>query len=175
MLEEGSAYRVEAVEAVEAVEPKSKPKSQYVSARSDLSMANLLPAIRAVRAAVGELELVISVVCSEEREGAVDRAGGQEIVKSIVSKRAWEREEWEEGFREEFWPMYPRKGGKPAALRAWRGLRPGKLDEQSSTLEAICSGVERWLVYWRENEVQERMIPHPATFLNQRRHEDYPS
>jgi hypothetical protein len=73
--------------------------------------------------------------------------------------------EGERGFAV-FWTEYPRKIGKPAALRAWlKVAKDGEL---------ILVGLRVWksCEQWRESE---RFIPYPATFLNQRRYNDKPS
>lgn len=67
----------------------------------------------------------------------------------------------------EFWTLYPKKAAKPDAERAWNKLNP---DESTVNLiiEDVCRRREgpEWQ---RENG---RYIPHPATYLNQRRWED---
>ena len=68
-------------------------------------------------------------------------------------------------FFEQFWAAYPRKIGKGAAWKAWqRAKRP----ETHVLIDAIVaqSGTEQW----RKDGGQ--YIPHPATWLNQRRWED---
>lgn len=68
---------------------------------------------------------------------------------------------------DEFWSEYPRKVGKGNAERAW-----GKIRDQESTLMAILSTLawQKKSDQWRES----KFIPHPATYLNQRRWEDQP-
>jgi len=66
---------------------------------------------------------------------------------------------------EKFWTNYPRKVGKGAAYRAW--CKEAKL----------CSAVQEQIfaaLGWQKNQEQwtkerGRFIPHPATWLNQRR------
>lgn len=67
----------------------------------------------------------------------------------------------------EFWDAYPRKVGKGAAERAWLKQRP--------VLESVISALS-----WQIRQPQwltegGKFIPHPATYLNQRRWEDSPS
>jgi len=111
----------------------------------------------------------VSVSTPPDRKAVIEAILGGASVKSP------DKAEWEEGFREDFWKTYPRKVGKPGALRAWHRLMPEKLAEQQETLDGICSGLSRWIDYWREHETPEDKIPHPATFLNDHRHEDFPS
>ena len=64
-----------------------------------------------------------------------------------------------------FWAAYPRKEGKPAAERAWRKVK----DSEGA---AVLTSLERWKKTAQWTKDQGRYIPHPATFLNQRRWED---
>ncbi len=66
-----------------------------------------------------------------------------------------------------FWSEYPNKQAKLAAKRAWLKIKP---DERAD----VMSGVVRWKrsESWLKDDGQ--FIPHPATFLNQRRFEDSP-
>jgi uncharacterized protein YdaU (DUF1376 family) len=63
---------------------------------------------------------------------------------------------------EKFWESYPRKVGKVAAEKKWKKLSP--------PLPVVLE----WIEAYRETEqwADEQFIPHPATFLNQRRWED---
>ncbi len=66
-----------------------------------------------------------------------------------------------------FWSEYPNKQAKLAAKRAWLKI---KTDERVE----VMSGIARWKrsESWLKDDGQ--FIPHPATFLNQRRFEDSP-
>jgi hypothetical protein len=68
-----------------------------------------------------------------------------------------------------FWSVYPRKEAKQTALKAFTKINP---DE--ALLETILSAVERFknTAQWQEDGGQ--YVPHPSTFLNQRRWEDEP-
>jgi hypothetical protein len=71
---------------------------------------------------------------------------------------------------DEFWEAYPRKVGKPAALKVWRRL----FRNYAGELEwHIMDGLEQWKQSreWRDRQ----FIPYPSTFLNQRRWEDVPT
>ena len=66
-----------------------------------------------------------------------------------------------------FWSLYPRKVGKGAAFKAWARIAP-----TNGQCEAMCAAVRsqmRW-DQWTKNNGQ--FVPHPATWLNQRRWED---
>lgn len=61
----------------------------------------------------------------------------------------------------EFWEAYPKKVGKPAAQKAWKGIRCDP---------AIIFHSLKAFVF----SPDPQFIPHPATWLNQRRWEDQP-
>ena len=75
--------------------------------------------------------------------------------------------EWIEGFEASFWPEYPRKVARKAALKAWVGIKPHSQDR----LNEVCAGLDRWRDYWREHETPADKIPHASTWLNQERWE----
>lgn len=64
-----------------------------------------------------------------------------------------------------FWNAYPRKMGKPAALKAWKSV------DGNRCAKTIAAGLARWVDYWTWRNEPE-YVPHPATWLNQRRWED---
>lgn len=64
-----------------------------------------------------------------------------------------------------FWKAYPRKVKKQDAYKLWCKLKP-----DDSLLQAILKDLERKKKgEWKDNE---KYIPHPTTYLNQRRWED---
>lgn len=67
-----------------------------------------------------------------------------------------------------FWLSYPRKVGKPAALRAFKAAM------KRDPIQDIANGVHAWIYFWKHSETEEQFIPHPATFLNQERYRDEP-
>ncbi len=71
-----------------------------------------------------------------------------------------------DGF-DEVYQEYPKKVGKPAALRAWKSAKV-KPDEVEAILKDIAERKES--LDWLKDGGQ--FIPHPATYLNQRRWED---
>lgn len=73
---------------------------------------------------------------------------------------------WVDLFESWFWTVYPRKVGKPAALRAWKAVRP----QSQQTIDAMAAGLKLWRATWTEPQ----FTPHPSTWLNQRRWEDKP-
>lgn len=66
---------------------------------------------------------------------------------------------------DEFWQNYPTKVAKPAALKAWKRLKPSQTlqDTISRDLAIRMVNDRRWI---------EGFIPNPATYLNQARWED---
>lgn len=118
---------------------------------------------------------------SSSHEQSKESATGDEIVQpvNLESARGGHKEEPNkekpnkknpvEGF-DEFWKAYPRKIGKPAAQRAWRTLKPNK-EAQGKILQ----GIERWIQTEQWKKANGQFIPHPSTFLNQRRWEDTPT
>lgn len=67
----------------------------------------------------------------------------------------------------EFWQAYPRKVGKPVALKAYRKLNPS-CSLHAEMMEALEK--QKASVQWQKDGGQ--YIPHPSTWLNQRRWED---
>ena len=67
---------------------------------------------------------------------------------------------------ERLWQAYPRKTGKGAAWAAWQRIR------QRPDIETLVSALtaQSRSVKWTEED--GRFIPHPATWLNQRRWDD---
>lgn len=66
---------------------------------------------------------------------------------------------------ETFWKTYPRKEAKHNALKAWN-----KIDfSVQGTKEKLLAGVAAWK---ETDQWKKGIIPHPATWLNQKRWED---
>lgn len=63
---------------------------------------------------------------------------------------------------------YPRKVGRPNALRAFRA------HAIAAGVDAVTAGLARWVEHWRAEGTEQRFIPHPATWLNQHRWDDPP-
>lgn len=82
------------------------------------------------------------------------------------------RIEWESGF-EVFWERYPRKVGKAAALKSWKALTPSGIEACQPLFDWVLAGLRHWQgSEWSRGEPQ--FIPHPSTWLNQRRWRDIP-
>jgi len=67
---------------------------------------------------------------------------------------------------EAFYAAYPRKAGKPNALKAWRAAM-----KRGIAVDQIIAGLAAWLPYW-EVKGEPDKVPHPSTFLNQDRFND---
>jgi uncharacterized protein YdaU (DUF1376 family) len=68
-------------------------------------------------------------------------------------------------FEVHFWPLHPRKVGKPKALAAMvKALREGR----ANNADVIIDGLKAHLPYWRAliAEGKENMVPHPTTWIN---------
>lgn len=87
--------------------------------------------------------------------------------KSNSTTRKREGCDFSPGFTE-FWNAYPRKVAKQNAAKAWS--KTGADDSQSLTATILADVKRRVDGEWKGKEVQ--YIPHPATYLNQRRWED---
>jgi hypothetical protein len=75
--------------------------------------------------------------------------------------------DWNKDF-DQFWNIYPCKVSKQAALQAWKKLKPnGQLCEQ--IIAAVKNAVDENPQWTQQNG---KFIPHPATYLNNRRWED---
>jgi hypothetical protein len=68
---------------------------------------------------------------------------------------------------ETFWSAYPKHAGKGAAWKLWKKIRPS-LEVQRRIFDAIAE--QRKSQAWIKENGQ--YIPHPATWLNQRRWDD---
>lgn len=68
---------------------------------------------------------------------------------------------------EEFWKLYPRKIDKQKAYKAWN-----QIDFRGVTLGTILKSVQAWAAC--EQWENERFIPHPTVFLNNKRWESDP-
>lgn len=74
------------------------------------------------------------------------------------------RESETDGF-DDFWSAYPRKVSKQTALKSWKSGKLAKIADQ-----IIADVKHRCDTEWKGQSVQ--YIPHPSTYLNQRRWED---
>lgn len=71
----------------------------------------------------------------------------------------------------DFYSLYPRKISKQAALKAWTKLSK----EKDFDPNAIITNTINFAKTCELLNTEARYIPHPSTFLNQKRYEDYPT
>lgn len=83
--------------------------------------------------------------------------GGAEIKKKPDSSKF-----------QRFWKQYPRKVGKPKAESAFIKV------VTDADFDAVMTGLDRWKRSNDWTKDRGQYIPHPTTFLNQRRWEDSP-
>ena len=69
---------------------------------------------------------------------------------------------------EAFWAAYPRRVGKGKAFESWKAAGPPKIESLLPVLEAYKK-TSQWI------KDGGQFIPHPTTWLNQRRFDDDPS
>ena len=84
---------------------------------------------------------------------------------TLASVEARARDPIADDFSETFWPEYPHKVGKPAALRAFRAAR------KRVPLTRIMAGLQDYI----RDKPPDRQWMNPATFLNQDRFDDQPA
>lgn len=83
----------------------------------------------------------------------------------IHTPRKREKSVFSDGF-DDFWSAYPRPVKKKTAFEAWSKLKP----DEELRKKIIADINRRKSSEW--SNIEERYIPHPSTYLNQRRWED---
>ena len=71
------------------------------------------------------------------------------------------------GAFEKFWDAYPRKVGKGAAEKSWKRIKP-----TPELIQQILSAIEEQKASTAWTKDNGQFIPHPTTWLNQKRWED---
>lgn len=85
-----------------------------------------------------------------------------ELVKIITEEKRSRTTRTYSDEYEDFWKAYPRKVGKPEALKAYTKAR--KTVDNQTLIEAVQ---KQTATAWKDKEID--FIPHPATWLNQGR------
>ena len=100
----------------------------------------------------------------KEGKGVSSPDGDGEILKPPVSKKQTKSDSTDtrSGWFELFWKNYPRKVGKGAAERAWEKVSPNIYPAILKAIE-LQKRSEQWL---RDGG---QYIPHPSTWLNEKR------
>lgn len=95
----------------------------------------------------------------------VDQDQDQQDQNDPIEARS--KREVEQDFHNRFWPAYPRRVAKQAALKAWKKINPstGLVDQMLAALDQQKRSAD-----WQKDG--GKFIPHPATWLNQGRWED---
>jgi hypothetical protein len=125
----------------------------YTLTNKGLSICHLSPERRPLRAK------------GEAPEGQAIPDINPDINTDIYISRKSAESEIPSGFTE-FYSLYPRKVSKAMAIKAWEKLNP-----DDSLLDTILADVRRRVNgEWAGKELQ--YVPHPSTYLNQRRWED---
>lgn len=70
---------------------------------------------------------------------------------------------------DKFYSAYPRKAAKSAALKAWNTLKK----EPAFDAERIIINTMNFAETCKLLKTEAKYIPHPSTYLNQKRYEDY--
>ena len=102
-----------------------------------------------------------------EKESEMDlKSEAVQIPTNTITKnhKPKKEEELPEAFLM-FWAAYPRKTAKGAALAAWRKANP-------PPIETLLSAVKKQRQSPEWNKERGAFIPHPSTWLNQRRWDD---
>ena len=66
---------------------------------------------------------------------------------------------------EQFYKLYPRKVGRYLAEKNFR-----RLSRRERML--AFDGLSKYIKFWNVSETEKQFIPHPSTFINQKRWED---
>lgn len=105
--------------------------------------------------------------------GRIPLTPADEAVLAAALSENTARTEWREAFDAVFWPNYPRKVAKHAARQSWQRIYSRRLSYKGH--EDLLGRIVKGLVWYVGEEWAGRhlqVIPHAATWLNQRRWED---
>jgi hypothetical protein len=100
----------------------------------------------------------------QEKEKDKDKEKDKEKDKDNIHTPSRAASELQPGFVE-FWKTYPNKVKKSNAIAAWKS---GKCEPIADRI--IADVKERCLTEWKDQDIH--FIPHPTTYLHQRRWED---
>ena len=82
-----------------------------------------------------------------------------------LSNQGFIMQSFEEITFEKFYKLYPRKVGRFMASKSFK-----KLSSDDKVL--AYNGLLNYIKFWKCNKTEKQFIPHPSTWLNQRRWED---
>lgn len=110
------------------------------------------------------IEALIDTLIAKDEVLSLLTAIEKNTAPRVQQKRDKPPEAYTEDF-EAFWKVYPRKIGKGAAFKAWQTKKP--------PFRIVMAAVASCLTHiWQNSE--KRFIPHPATWLNEKRWQDCP-
>ena len=110
---------------------------------------------------------LISNDCVKNQLISIDDNKNKNKNKSKSKNKSKEKVQEKEERFERFWSAYPRKVAKQIAMRAFE-----KIDPDEALLETMIAAIGKWKTTDQWNEAGGQYIPHPSTWLNQRRWED---
>ncbi len=93
-----------------------------------------------------------------------DHGGDQVTLVGDIVHHAEVVPDWVQTF-DAWWKLQPRKIAKDKARKIWQRMTA---DERTLALEVMPHHIE----HWRSSKTEAKFIPHPTTWLNQRRWED---
>jgi hypothetical protein len=106
----------------------------------------------------------------EETEENRNKPEITEIAKKEERRKKKEEQEKEKEYIfDQFWAAYPRKEDKQRAKKEFFSLNPDEC-----LLKTILTAIERWKATDQWTEDGGKYIPHPGTWLHNRRWEDEP-
>ena len=121
------------------------------------------PPVHGVDAQIRPSETAISLL-----EGVPAVSGAPTFIKTTVTKKVLLKEAKYVRF-DAWWSRYPRKVRKGAAKRAWLKMR---VERDEMLYRRIMDGLHRYHRIWETERTAQKFIPHPSTWLNERRFED---
>ena len=114
-----------------------------------------------------QAEFELSAIRAEAGRRGAETTNNPDIIRLKTNKqKAADKEALSDRFNT-FWAAYPRHVGKAVALKSFEKINP---DEELLAAMLTAINWQRYTRQWRENGGQ--YIPHPSTWLNQRRWED---
>ena len=82
-----------------------------------------------------------------------------------LSRQGFIMQDFKEISFEDFYKLYPRKVGRFMASKSFKKL-------SSKDRLSAYNGLLNYIKFWKYNKTEKQFIPHPSTWLNQRRWED---
>lgn len=93
---------------------------------------------------------------------------GQEAPLDRLVRSSQQAVEQHRAAFDDWYELYPRKVGKPGAIRAWKA----RIEKTHTEPNDVIAGLLWWRMKWAEDKTQTNFMPHPATWLNDERWKD---